>query len=139
MGMKGRDLHHLPSSVRVLRHPCELDLLLFFYRHPRSLLTSDRLAAYVGRDPDQVGRSLDRLAATGLLACSGNLAPAARLYLLNTAESAALAPLVEMASNPAGRRCILDALSGESAAGPGENPSSRADPVAPAAPHAEVS
>lgn len=54
--MTGRRFHHLLQSVGVLRHPCDLDLLLFFNRHPRALLTSERLAAYVGYDLNQIGR-----------------------------------------------------------------------------------
>lgn len=50
-----------------LRHPSDLDLLLFFYRHPHVLLTLDHLAAYTGYDLQQVAPSLDFLVGAGLL------------------------------------------------------------------------
>ena len=46
-----------------LRHPCDLDLLLFFSRHPRAFLVSERLAQYVGYDLPQVAQSLETLIA----------------------------------------------------------------------------
>ena len=45
--MKGRRFEHLLGSIGILRHPCDLDLLIFFHRHPRVILTSERLAAYL--------------------------------------------------------------------------------------------
>ena len=50
-----------------LKHPGDLDLLLFFARHPAALISSERLAALVGHEPVQVLRSLDRLIARQLL------------------------------------------------------------------------
>jgi hypothetical protein len=64
-----------------LRSPCDLDLLLFFSRHSRSLLTSEKLAEYVGYDVKQVGRSLDWLIAAGILTRSQNPTHEARLYV----------------------------------------------------------
>jgi DNA-binding MarR family transcriptional regulator len=60
--------------VRVvgLRDVCDLDLLLFFSRHPRVVLSSEQLAAYVGYDPQQVARSLEVLVDAGLLRRSLN-------------------------------------------------------------------
>src|SRR4051794_41824075 len=70
------------ASIGVLRPPCDLDLLLFFQRHPRAMLTSDRIAAYVGYPLDRVERSLDRLSETGLLERSRHRNDAARLHVL---------------------------------------------------------
>ena len=47
--------------------PCARDLLLFFYRHPRAVLTSDRLALYVGYELSAVATSLNFLSAKGLV------------------------------------------------------------------------
>jgi len=108
--MKGTRFQHLIDSIGVLRHPCDLDLVLFFYRHPRALLTSERLAAYVGYDLNQVARSLDRLTNAGLLERSQNPTHAARMYVLNTPESGWLTSLIEIASTREGRGDLMDAL-----------------------------
>ena len=33
------------DRMRGIRHPCDLDLLLFFYRHPCALLSAEQLVA----------------------------------------------------------------------------------------------
>jgi hypothetical protein len=57
--------------------------LAVFHRHPRALLTSEQLVAYIGYERDQVAKSLDGLIAAGVLTRSQNPAHAARLYVLN--------------------------------------------------------
>ena len=108
--MKGGRFQHLLGSIGTLRHPCDLDLLLFFHRHPRSLLTSERLAAYVGYDLNQIARSLDLLTEAGLLERSQNPTHAARMYLLKTPETGWLGSLLAIASTREGRRDLLDAM-----------------------------
>ena len=114
--MKGRRFQHLLESIGTLRHSCDLDLLLFFHRHPRSLLTSERLAAYVGYDLNQIARSLDLLTEAGLLERSQNPTHAARMYLLKTPETGWLGSLLAIASTREGRRTLLDAM--QEASGP---------------------
>ena len=70
-----------------LNHPCDLDLLLFFRRHPDSLTTSEQLAKFAGYDLRQIGRSLDALVEHQLVLRSQNPTHAARRYRL--------APIVE--------------------------------------------
>lgn len=70
------------EQIGPLRNPCDLEVLLFFSRHSRSLLTSGKLAEYVGYDAKQVGSSLDRLVAAGVLTRSQNATHEARLYVL---------------------------------------------------------
>ena len=113
--MKGRRFQHLLESIGTLRHSCDLDLLLFFHRHPRSLLTSERLAAYVGYDLNQIARSLDLLTEAGLLERSQNPTHAARMYLLKTPETGWLRSLLTIASTREGRRNLLDAMQEASA------------------------
>ena len=69
------------NQIGPLRSPCDLDMLLFFSRHSRSLLTSEKLAEYVGYDVKQVGRSLDWLITAGILTRSQNPTHEARLYV----------------------------------------------------------
>ena len=108
--MPRRRFEHLLNSIGVLRHPCDLDLVLFFHRHPNALLTSDRLAAYVGYDLDQVGRSLDVLTEAGLLDRTQTPSHAARMYVLKVPESGWLAPLFDIASTREGRQAVIDAM-----------------------------
>jgi hypothetical protein len=68
--------------IRGIRHACDLDLLLFFYRHPRALLTDEQLVASLGYDREQVAKSLDGLIEAGLLTRSQNPSHTARLYVL---------------------------------------------------------
>jgi len=70
------------DRIRGIRHACELDLLLFFYRHPRALLTGEKLVAYLGYDRERVATSLEGLIEAGLLTRSQNRSRSARLYVL---------------------------------------------------------
>lgn len=108
--MTRRRFEHLLNRIGVLRHPCDLDLVLFFHRHPRALLTSDRLAAYVGYDLQQVGRSLDLLTEAGLLERSQNPTRAARMYVLKAPDSGWLLSLIEIASTREGRADLIEAI-----------------------------
>jgi predicted transcriptional regulator len=108
--MKGRRFDHLLGSIGVLRHPCDLDLLVFFHRHPRAILTSDRLAAYVGYDLNQLARSLDLLTEAGLLERSQNPTHAARLYVLKTPATGWLTSVLDIASTREGRHKLLQTM-----------------------------
>src|SRR5437660_4755012 len=107
---KGPRFQHLLTSIGVLRHPCDLDLLLFFHRHPHALLTSDRLAAYVGYDLNQTVRSLDLLTGAGFLKRSQKPTPAARMYVLQTSGTGWLASLIDVASPTVGCRRLRAAM-----------------------------
>src|SRR5262245_2380378 len=108
--MTGRRFQYLLGSIGPLRHACELDLLLFFHRHPRAILTSARLAAYVGYDQNQVTRSLERLADAGLLVGSRNSTSGARLYVLRTAKGSWVNSVLEIALTRDGRQRLLQGI-----------------------------
>jgi predicted transcriptional regulator len=63
-----------------LKHPCDLDLMLFFDRHPDALMTSEQLASFVGYELSQIARSLDLLVQRQLLQRSQTLTHFSRLY-----------------------------------------------------------
>lgn len=102
----------LLDRIRGIQHACDLDLLLFFSRHPRVLLTREQLVAYIGYDRDQVAKSLDRLIEAGLLTRSQNPAHAARLYVLGNGGllGGALDSLLKIAATREGRRVVLQLL-----------------------------
>ena len=108
------------DRIQGIRHACDLDLLLFFYRHPCSLLTSERLVDLVGYDGERIAKSLDGLIEAGLLTRSINPAHAARLYLLKRHghPGGLLEPLLKIATTRAGRRDALQLLK----AGPNDAP-----------------
>jgi hypothetical protein len=114
-------LQSLLSGLGGIRHPCDLDLLLFFYRHPRALLTAESLVSYLGHDHDRVAKSLDGLIAADLLTRSQNPSRSARLYELNLdgRPGSRLATLLKIAATPQGRREVIRVLAPrDAAAGP---------------------
>src|SRR6185503_16002053 len=111
--MKIDEARRLLDRIGILRDPCDLDLLLFFVRHPRSLLTSDQIAAYIGYDVKRIGESLDALLAAKLLTRSPNPAHAARMYVFSVSgpNGGWLPTLVDLVSTREGRLAMREALS----------------------------
>lgn len=93
------------DRIRVIRHGCDLDLLLFFHRHPRALLTAEQLVAYLGYDREQVAKSLEGLIEAGLVTRSQNPSHAARLYVLelNALPGGLLSSFLKTAATRLGR------------------------------------
>ena len=90
-----------------LRDACDLDLLLFFSRHPRVVLSSEQLAAYVGYELAQVARALDRLLETGLLRRTLNQGASGRMYVLEVDSAEEwLASLRRVCATPDGRNAL---------------------------------
>ena len=107
-----QNIQKLLARTAVIAGPCELDLLLFLYRHPRTLLTNEQLAAFVGYDMKQIAKSIDAFIDAGLLERTQNSMHAARMYLLvlDGDESGGLKALLKIASTREGRRDILQVL-----------------------------
>ena len=95
-----------------LRHPCDLDLLLFFSRHPRAYLITERVAQYVGYDLPLVAQSLETLITAGLLRRSPNSTHPAQLYVLTPGSTLGgwLSSLLRIAATREGRLAVLAAL-----------------------------
>jgi hypothetical protein len=110
--MKPKRIAGLLDRVGCLRHPCDLDLLLFFDRHPRAFLISERLAAYVGYDLPQVDQSLAVLITAGLLRRSPDSTDPARLYVLARGNRLGgwLSSLLQIAATREGRLAVIHAL-----------------------------
>jgi hypothetical protein len=121
--MTHRDERRLLAAAGVLRHPCDLDLLLFFARHPRVLLASESLASFLGYDMKVIAQSLDGLLAAGLLTRRQAATHAARLYVFTGGGVAAewLPELLQIASTREGRRTLRTMLNaGTGVQGPDE-------------------
>lgn len=110
--MGPQDAIHLLDRLGVLSHPCDLDLLLFFAKHPRCLLPSESLAAFLGYEARLIAESLDSLLAAGLLARTQTTAHAARLYVLaaDSATGESLSAVLNAASTRTGRLALRQAL-----------------------------
>jgi hypothetical protein len=103
----------LLDRIGCVRRPCDLDLLLFFQRHPRAVLTSERLALYVGYELAEVARSLDALIGGGLLSRVQKPGGIPRMYVLIITGPLGgwLDALLRLASTREGRLSVLEALS----------------------------
>ena len=116
-----------------IQHPCDLDLLVFFHRHPHVLLTSEQLAARAGYDLKQVARSLDFLIARGLLRRRLSHARVTRVYFFRTGGGEDwVERLLRLGLTPDGRSVLIRLL-GERASraaaaeGPAQNHGAVAD------------
>ena len=112
-------IERLLDRVAIIRDACDLDLVLFFSRHPRTLITSEELARFVGYDQQRIARSLDSLIAAAVVRRSQNNGHAARMYVLETTGPAGgwLPSLLSAAATREGRAAIIAALAARSASG----------------------
>jgi len=110
--MSQDEANSVVERAGIFRHACDIDLLLFFVGHPRTLLSSETLASFLGYELKQIADSLEVLLAAGLIKRTQSAAHAARLYLLMTDGSSPewLRPLLEMASTRQGRVMLKKAL-----------------------------
>ncbi len=109
------EIRRLLTQVTVIQSACDLDLLVFLHRHPRTLLTSEQLAGLVGYSLKDMAKALDTVIEAGLLARTAQQsAHAARmlLLLLDGPQGGGVKRLLELASTRQGRQKILEALDG---------------------------
>jgi hypothetical protein len=101
-------LGHVPT----LQRRCDFDLLMFFAKHPQTLMGSEQLAKLLGYELKAVAQSLDVLLAAGLLTRTQNPTRTARLYEFATDEAslAWLPDFVAFASTRQGRLALRRAL-----------------------------
>jgi len=106
------DTRRLLDVVEVIRSPCDLDLLLFFVRHPRSLLTSDQIAALLGYPIKDIAVSLEGLLAADLLSGRQHPSQAASMYIFAASgqPNEGLPAVLRLASTRAGRLSFVKAL-----------------------------
>ena len=117
--MKREDARLMLDRIGVLRHRSDLDLLIFFARHPRSLLSSEALAAFLGYDLSDVADSLETLLSAGLVTRTQTSAHAARLYVFRPDGPGGgwLPSLLPVASTRQGRLALREALARRSPEG----------------------
>ena len=94
-----------------LRETCHLDLLLFFSRHPRVVLSSEQLATYVGHHADNVARALGLMIEAGLLTQAQSVGGPGIMYVFEAHHLEQwLQPLRGLCSSPDGRRALRTLL-----------------------------
>jgi DNA-binding MarR family transcriptional regulator len=110
--MDRKDIGPALDTIGVLGHPCEFDLLLFFYRHRRALLIPEDLARFLGYDVQQVERSLEILIGAGLLKESSRGTEHARMYVLmpGGAHGKLLRSLLQRGATREGRSEVISTL-----------------------------
>jgi hypothetical protein len=110
----------LLSRIDTLQHPCDLDLLIFFVKHPHTLMASEQLATFMGYDVDQLAASLDVLLDAGLITRSQTRGRVARMYVLagGGIHGGWLPALAALASTRAGRLALIRVLKTRSSAHP---------------------
>lgn len=110
--MNREGARRLLDRIGMLKSPCDLDLLLFFARHPRTLITSEQLANWLGYQLKQIADSLDVLLEGGLLTRTQNPTRAARMYVfaIRGTSGGWLPSLLEAASTRQGRLALIAAL-----------------------------
>lgn len=111
--MTVHDAASLVERVRVLRNRCDLDLLIFFARHPTALLTSEQLANWLGHELRTIAASLDVLLDARLIQREQNPSHAARMYVFRPPDPPAgdwLPTLLQLAKTRDGRLALIKAL-----------------------------
>ena len=118
------DARTLLNRIPALQRPCDLDLLVFFARHWRALLSSDQLARLLGYPLKEIARSRDALVAAGLLTRAQDPTRPQRMYVLDSEcmNGGPLPAIVTMASTPGGRLSLRRALTSAPVGGKNDLP-----------------
>lgn len=110
--MNREHVERLLDQIGVLRHPSDLDLLLFFARHPRTLVNSEQLAVWLGYESKRIADSLEILLAARLLTRTQNPTHAVWMYVFDISGTMGgwLPPLLEVTSTREGLLSMKEAL-----------------------------
>ena len=119
------DMHHartLLDRIPALRRPCDLDLLVFFAKHWRAILSSEQIAHLLGYPLKEIALSRDALVAAGVLTRAQDSTRAARMYVFDPEgiNGDALRNVLTLASSSRGRLALRRALT-YNPAGPTNN------------------
>ena len=103
---------NLLDRFDVLRHASDLDLLIFFARHPTALLTTEQIAMFLGYEPHRIVASLELLLEARLLTRTPHPRHAARLYVFAVTNEGGgwLAEIMQLAGTRQGRLALIEAI-----------------------------
>jgi hypothetical protein len=110
--MKYDESANLLDRIGVLRNRCDLDLLIFFARHPTALLTSEQLANWLGHELRAIAASLDVLLDARLIRREQNPSHAARMYVFcsDSGGGGWWPSLLRLAKTREGRLALIEAM-----------------------------
>jgi hypothetical protein len=99
--MAHETIPHLLDRVAAIHNRCDLDVLVYLFRHADALLTGEYVASAVGCDLNEVAGSLDSLVLAGLLTRKRSRTEGAGMYVFAVGRPAAgpLASLLQLASS----------------------------------------
>lgn len=118
-------LERLPA----LQQFCDLDLLVFFSKHPLTLKSKEQLAHLLGYPANEIIRSLDALFTAGFLAGARNtVGPAMYLFETGGTNGGLLLEVVEFASTRLGRLALRLELASSLAGATGMTTQATDDP-----------
>jgi hypothetical protein len=103
----------LLARTPFIRSACDFDLIAFLHRHPRTLLTGEQLAGFVGYELGEIAKALDSFIEAGLLEhTTQQPMHAARLFvlMLDGPQGGGTRALLELGSTREGRERILETL-----------------------------
>jgi hypothetical protein len=102
----------LLDRIPQLQRPCDLDLLTFFARHPRTLVSNEQLGQLMGYQLNEVARSRDVLIAAGWLTRTESPTRRPPLYVFEAggADGKLLSALVALATTRDGRLALRRVL-----------------------------
>jgi hypothetical protein len=135
------DARTLLNRIPALRRPCDLDLLLFFARHSRALLSGEQLARLLGYPLKEIARSRDVLLAAGFLMRTKDRARPEQMYKLapNDTNGRSVPAILELASTRDGRLALMRALLAQPVGGSDNAAEASRDDTTRAARHEAVS
>jgi hypothetical protein len=113
--LQSEEAKRLLARVPAIQNGCALDLMVFLHRHPRTLLTSEHVAKFIGYESEDIARALKRLIEAGLLEERGSKSrqgPRMFILLLDGPQGEAVRLLLVLASTRHGRLSIFKALNG---------------------------
>lgn len=113
--MAHETIAHLLDRVAAVHSRCDLDVLVYLFRHADALLTGENVAAAVGCDLNHVAGALDSFVIAGLLTRKRSRTEGPGMYVFAVGRPAdgPLASLLQLASSRPGRLQILEALASQ--------------------------
>jgi len=119
--MPHETIPHLLDRVAAIHNRCDLDVLVYLFRHADALVTGEHVADAVGYDLKSVAGSLDSFVLAGLLTrkMSRTDGPGMYVFAVGRPADGPLASLLQLASSRPGRLEILGALANRVSGGHG--------------------
>jgi hypothetical protein len=126
--MTRETIAHLLDRVAAIHNRCDLDVLVYLFRHADALVTGEHVADAVGSDLKDVAASLDSFVFAGLLKRKLSRTDGPQMYVFAVGRPAEgpLASLLQLASSRPGRLEILEALANQGTRA-GHEPSAHLD------------